>query len=163
MAGRQDFTTPRTAPQEGATLAVQNRPEIEQSITTNTSSLASGNSETVEIYAPAGSVYRVIGMLLNAEKDADAAGGAHRFVVETAGQVRMLRGESAHTEAVRFDNGTWDIANNDQSPADGDVQTALQALTATENEPISIKYINDLDVPQEESRTYRFAFEEVGY
>jgi len=165
MPGRPDFSQPGTDG-GGQTVAMQSRPEIVNIDESTTDSVASGTVERIDIYAPTGSVWNLLGAYMTAPdpSSSGATTGDHTILCETAGQVRFLRGVSEYNERVSFDNGHWKRANKTEEPdSAGGQQTAIQAARADENKPLTIKYLNDTDSSQDGERKRRFTFEEVSY
>lgn len=162
MAGRQDFTTPPTNPASGGTVAVQERPEVKEVNGDQTANLAAGSTQTTEVYAPAGGIYRVKGLNLRADGPGGTT-GTHQFRIEQE-SVKHLTGSSLYSSLLQFQRSYFRAAdNNVDPPTDRHVYDALTSATATENKPVRIPYYNNSDATQTATRTIRLIVEEVGY
>lgn len=149
----------------GQTVAVTQRPELERLNLDQTSSVASGSSQTTSIYAPAGSVYSVQDLALDCHPDGNASSGSHLFrVFPLGGALQSLQGQSDNTLGVKFAWGYWVEGNQKKEPTDPAVQN-MQAtsLKATSNASIDIQYTNNLDVAQDNKRVIRVIVEEASY
>lgn len=163
MPGRPDFSQAGTAG-GGQTVAVTNRPEVEKLSASNTGSLAAGTKETVEFYAPTGSLYRVKNVDILAIAYANATSGTHRFTINTVGTMTATYGESTYSNPVRAATGIWREANNDQAPTtESAVQGSLGSLVGTENVPIKVIYQNDTDAARDRERRYDLIVLEESY
>ncbi|POG56682.1 hypothetical protein [Haloferax marisrubri] len=163
MPGRAPWGQAGTK-ESGETLAVNNRPKVLRKDLTQTSTLTAGESETVELYAPSGSVYTVKGAALIAKPPSGATGGTHFFQVESLGKVAVLLGRSDYTAQVKWNNGHFFTANQTMEPAEE--SAAIQSFygsMATADEPVRVEYYNNLDVDQTNERTIEFLIEEVSY
>lgn len=147
----------------GETVAVSNRPEI--NLIQNSSSTtvaASGGAETIEVYAPTGSVYQAFGMHLEVGSTGGSTGADHLFDVTTQSK-GGTQGRSDAQNAIKWNHGEWQTAD---TPIPSDPTAAYQAmdnLRATENGPIRILYKNLTDASQTKTRTMDLLFEEVSY
>lgn len=161
--GRPQFAQPGTNG-GGQTVAVQSRPEVTNVVQKKTSSLASGSSETIEFYAPTGSVYNVKAMKLKANQDNQWTAGSHLFKVSPVGAFDVLKGQSGYQNSLIFFRSHWASANEAKNPPDGAAQLlAVQGLQATENSPIRVQYKNDADLAQDNERVYKFVVTEESY
>lgn len=146
----------------GQTVAVSNRPEIEYLSHEITATDGPGSSSEVEIYAPQGSVYRVLNMFLNGPIISAATTGNHRFRVYS--NQRALVGYSAYTSPIVWRYGSWETADSQQSPKDSVVQSRQMAnLVATDSTPIRIQYYNNTDADQTNSRNINLTVREDTY
>lgn len=163
MAGRPDFTTPGSGG-SGQTVATTSRPEVTHISQSNTASVAAGTSETVEIYAPVGSIYRVLSMDLSVAADATATTGDHQFKVQDSHPISVLLGRSSGTTALIWRYGTWRSADLDKRPTDAVVALEqLFRMTATENAPIRVQYTNNTDAAQDNTRRTKMTMQEDSY
>lgn len=163
MPGRPPWSQPGTEG-GGQTVATQERPEVSSVIESSSTQLASGDRENFNFYAPAGSIYRVKAMKLDCAVPSGAANGSHRFTVRPLGQMISLWGESDYTERVQWEYSHWYYANYKKLPPDGSAAIEqLNQLVATENSPIEVEYVNNLDVATSQNRRIQFVFEEMSY
>lgn len=163
MAGRPDFSTPGTMG-SGQTIAVSNRPELRTVDATQTGTLASGETEVTEVYAPTGSIYDSFNIFVRVDNPSSAASGNHYVYVETSGNVRSLFGKSDYATWVRFQHSAWMDANLEVWPTDeAAAMLAVGALKASENQPVRFSYNNQTDVEQPNDRIYKIAVEEQQY
>lgn len=160
--GRPQFSQAGTAG-GGQHIAVNNRPEMVAITSENTASIAAGTNESVEIYAPTGSVYRAQAMQITVPSPGGSS-GSHSAIVYPMGHINVTAGGSGPASDLKFANMEWAIANDRQDPSDGASQSMIaQNLTATENAPLEILYKNNTDVSQDNSRDYYFVMEEQSY
>lgn len=95
MAGGPPWAT-RGTKGSGETVATSHRPTIVSVDKGQSGSVASGAKEQVDVFAPSGSVYYLIGMKLEAQEDGDASSGTHGFKAHPAGSsMGTLWGKSA--------------------------------------------------------------------
>lgn len=161
MPGRPDFSNPGTQG-SGQAMAVQNRPTISNVSSTQTTSVASSTTETVDIYAPSGATYRVLNMQLKVPADATATTGTHEIGVKPFGAFDVMWGESTYAADVWFTRSHWFSADSQTMPASEDATIdAMASLGATENGALQIYYRNSTDAAQDNNREYTFMFEEV--
>lgn len=164
MSGREEFTTPPTSAssQSGGTVAVSNRPEVRNVTRRQTNTVPAGSVEAIQIFAPIGSNYNLRAVFVLAR--ATGGSGTHGWIIENAGQVRFLNVKSSASDNARFDNGHAATATDtEQPPSPAAQQIAIQNARATENKPLTIKYLNDTDADQTQDRKIRLMFEEVSY
>lgn len=165
MPGRPDFSQAGSEG-SGQTVAVTERPELKTVTANQTGSVSKGTEEVVELYAPAGSVYEVFNLLLVASADADAAAGNHVFEAAPMNGRNALRGGSNFDTDLDFRAGVFLTADDASAtfPQNATSQTMMmQALRATENNPLVFRYENNLDVAQENQRNIEMQVEEVSY
>lgn len=146
----------------GQTVATTNRPELKAANLDQSTTVGSGDQENIEVYAPTGSIYRVVGMLI----DIDGISGAtsyHRCELKSVGNSTILKGRSGATDPVEFFGSTWQSATNVAQPGTGDCSGAVRCLRATESSPLTVFYYNGTDSSQSNSRRYRLTFEEESY
>lgn len=161
--GRPQFAQQGTRG-SGDTVAVSDRPEITNVDASTSSSIASGNSEQTEIYAPTGSLYFPMAMWIRCDADADATTGNHQFIVRTSGNVKVGKGRSTYNTAINYQHQHWHTADHTQYPNDEAAQAMIpERMAATENEPITIGYYNNTDVAQENNRRRQLTMKEVTY
>lgn len=147
----------------GQTLAMTRRPELDPIKIERTEPVAPGESESVEIYAPEDSTYRVVSLYLQAPPISGAS-GEHRIVVNATTGRDILQGESDSETAVRFKAGHWHAASEDQQPPSTAAQErSLDRLQASPEHPIEIQYHNNTDDEQTDARNYEVAVEEATY
>lgn len=163
MSGRQDFTTPPTAPAKGQTLAINERPELSAIDVSQTSTLAAGSNQQTAIYAPSGSIYRVLSMELDAPSPGGTTGN-HAFAVRPMDHTPNLYGDAPYTDRLAWVRMHWFSAANASHPPDGGaaVESVLN-LRATENAPILVQYNNGTDADQLDTRTIKLVVEEMSY
>lgn len=148
----------------GQTVAVSNRPEIENVNATTTGSLASGSVDQAEIYAPTGSVYFPVALFVRCATDATATSGYHTYILRTSGNVKVGRGRSNYNTDINYQHQSWLAADKTAYPSDGAAQAMIpERMVATENQPIKIGYYNDTDVAQDNDRQRQFTMKEVMY
>lgn len=148
----------------GQTVAINDRPAIKQVDKDQSGDVGQGNTEVVDIFAPSGSLYKVSSMFLKAPADADWTSGSHDFrVISTQGQKVML-GKSTYQDRLEWNFSNWIKATSSKTPSDNAATLmALHNVKATESESIRVKYNNNADAAQENTRNIRFEFEEVTY
>lgn len=160
--GRPDFSAPGTQG-SGQVVAVSDRPEIKSLNASNGGTVASGNTEVTEIYAPTGSTYTVRSLELVVTADIDATTGSHRWDIRPMGHIGTLLGKSNYNTSLVFVRNHWETADLKDQPPTGETVAAVQALKATENSPLQIRYDNDTDVAQENDRKIKAIVEEASY
>ena len=157
--GRPDFSTAGTG--SSSTVAVESKPTITMIDASQSSTVAPGDREIVEIFSPEGAQYQLTSMQLRVEPT-EGANGDHSIVVTTAGWVSVLVGRAFPNGRVHWDRSTWQSAGRLTRPSSEAAQLrAAQSLRATPDDPIRIVYRNDTDSEQTDERTYLFVVEEV--
>ena len=163
MPGRPDFSQAGTQG-GGQTVAITERPEIQILDLDQTGDVSSGQLETIEVFAPTGSVYTVQQMFLKAPAISGATGTAHIMYIGNTPKLNATRGDANPTSELMFRNGHWDKADVDKQPPDpAAVTLSLQTVTATENRPLKITYYNLTDNTQTSKRTIRLTVKEASY
>lgn len=168
MAGRPDFSTPGTRG-SGDTVAVSERPEIDQLDLTQTTTVNAGATETIELYAPTGSIYEPIDLriMVPPVEDSDgntATGGGHIMRVRANPDFSSLYGRSSYDTALRFQYGSWFTADQSKYPAsDAIAREQMNAQIATENSPLRFEYFNDSDAAQAQNRAILLTVKEMSY
>jgi len=148
----------------GQTIAVNDRPELDQVEVRQTSTLGSDSTATTEIYAPEGSVYRILAMRILAPAPSGAGSGDHYIKLNTLGEVGVLFGSIGYDTDLWFTNSQWQNTMDEDYPnGAGETLEALQSLTATDDSPVSIVYRNRTDVDQTQTREVDLVVEEVTY
>jgi hypothetical protein len=163
MSGRPDFSTAGSQG-SGQTMAITQRPELSFIETINNDTISAGGSETVEVYAPVGSIYNVKLARVYCIAPSGTSGN-HSFKIQSVGNsMTAIYGESTSGSELNFNYSQWVAADSTQQPSDSAAQ-ALQEkkLMATENNPITTTYNNDSDGEQTNNRVYRFVVEEASY
>lgn len=165
MPGRPDFSQPGSQG-SGQKVSVTERPELKLLDYYTTTSLASGSSERWEVYAPTGSVYRVLTAFIFAHDPAGsgATTGSHSAQIRSMDSLGVLYGQSNYNTNLKYDRLTWQTADlADQPKTEAGAAEAERSLRATENNPFVVKYTNDSDVATTEQRDFRIIAEEVSY
>lgn len=147
----------------GQTVAVNERPEVKVQEFDQTTDLAAGASETVEVYPPKGAIWTMNGMRLRAKGIGAATTGNHRFVLRhtTSPPITATYGEASYNNEVMFGNSNWTKASA-SDPSDAKAQAeAVKAIRATENHPFIFEYQNDTDATQTKKRVYQLSVDEV--
>lgn len=163
MAGRPDFSAAGSQG-SGQTLAMTSRPEVKVIREEQTTSLAAGSVETVEIYAPAGSVYNVLQLAIRAPVPGTAGAGDHTFRMKSGIQGRsQMVGTSDFSTDLNY-NYSHFVTVTTATPSNEVIQAGIQErLRATENTPLRFDYANNLDVANANTREYYLVVEEVSY
>lgn len=160
--GRPEFSTPGTQG-GGQSVSVMDRPEISMLESYNSTSLASGNKEMVEFFAPSGSVYEAVAMRLVCRPNGAATAGDHYFRVWTLGDVQITYGANGYSGQLLFNDGTWRSSSGNQPTTEAGLIAGVQSLRATENTPMRIEYENATDAAQTETREIQIVVEERSY
>lgn len=147
----------------GQTVAVNNRPEIVYKELTQTDPVPAGSTESVELYAPPGSVYEVLQMRIHVNSDADATTGSHKYVLDSAGEIFTILGSNNHDGELRFERGWWRSGGTNQPDDRAAMQQAMQSLRADENQPIKFRYQNETDAAMENDRQIQVVVLEESY
>lgn len=116
------------------------------------SSLASGASETVEVYPPAGSQYITETMKVYIGPENDAASGDHKLMLKTWGNENVVWGDAAFDGTIEYNASGWKNYRNAQPTDPVAVQQAINLAFANENNPITIQHDNNTDVTYDETR-----------
>lgn len=163
MPGRPDFSQAGSEG-SGQTMAVNERPELANLDASATDSVAAGNREVTEIYAPSGSLYKIVALDISVKPDADATTGDNRVMVRPMDQLAVLQGQESFDSRLRFARSHWEGASISAQPPSAAAQTqAVQSIKATENAPIVFWYDNNTDAAMENQRRYLLVVEEVSY
>lgn len=163
MPGRPEFSQPGTEG-GGQTVAVQQRPEIGFQELSQSSTLASGTDELVEVYAPEGMVYnlRFLQFRVGENTGAGATSGNH-LITPREDTLAFLRGKSSHDQSLEFSRNQWTSANSEKQPTGAAAVQAIQVARATATEPIVLRYKNGTDAEQPNSRDWTIQYDEVSY
>jgi hypothetical protein len=164
MPGRPEFSQAGTNG-GGQKVAVSNRPEIEKITVEKNTTIPADGDESVEIYAPPGSIYEVITPYLFAPGPGGTS-GTHQMNIRGASlpNGQAIRATSEFGDDLRFQFSTWVTASNGTFPTTEMASLkAFQSIVATEDEPILIQYSNETDSPQESRRNYNFTVREQSY
>lgn len=162
MPGREDFTTPKT----GGTQRVVtvDRPELKQVQNDQITNVAAGGSEKTQIYAPVGAIYEVASMHLQASSIGTATSGSHSMGVRPMDVMGTMFGKSPYNTNVIFNNSHWQSATStDMPPTAAAAYEAMRGLSATENAPVVVTYLNNTDASQTSNRTVNFIMRERSY
>lgn len=164
MSGGKPWATRGTRGSE-ETLAVNDRPEFETKDVTQTSDVASGGTEVVEVYAPTDSLYRLLWMDVKVQPPGSATANDHRMEVKPADPgPQGLIGFSDYQTKIEFNNRVWQSANSYQQPSNEAAQGAnVAALRASNSLPLTFKYSNNTDVTQSNQRRIRLVLERSDY
>lgn len=152
----------------GQTVAVTNRPEIEE-IHAGVDDPIAGNGtvEVTEIYAPTGSVYNVLNAQIRARNPDAATEGTHRFIIESISNAfGVTQCRASYTDTLWFRWNNWMRPDSPLAlypdPDRVSPMDAIQVLKATENAPIRIQYENNTDAENDDN-VQMFLVEEVTY
>jgi hypothetical protein len=164
MSGRPDFTTPGTQ-ESGQHVATQNRPDIRTAEPADAGNLAASSGERIEIYAPAESVYNVVGLKIDVPSIGNATSGNHYVYVKVGinPQVNLLYGNSDYNQEISYDRSHWRFAKRADPPDTAAQQEVISRLKATESMPMAFRYYNNSDATQAGDRSYQVVTEEVSY
>lgn len=158
--GRPQFVTPRTGGTER--LASSDRPEYTALTETQTGDVLSGNTESVTVTAPTGSIYRLRALRHRVAGIAGATGD-HKLVTKPLNHVVALDGQSAGTGEINLQGLVWRTADTPH-PATEDAQaTSLKGLAATDTSGILFRYANNTDSTQTGDRTILAVMREDSY
>lgn len=162
--GRPQFAQPGTSG-GGQTVAVTDRPELDTLNVDQSGSLASGATETVDVFAPTGSVYELQAAQMKVNPDGTATSGTHQLQVRPMGaSIPLIYGKSGYTTAVSWWRGYWESAGQTAAPPDDAAAVMnLQQAKATENAPFQLSYTNNTDAAQDNDRIYRLFVREDSY
>lgn len=154
MTGRPDFSQPGSSG-SGQTVAVNARPELVHIDLTQTGSVASGGSESVDVFAPSGSMYTLDHMRVLVRADATATTGSHDVSVTPLNKLRALYGASTYNVDLAFGEGNWNSADSGQRPSGAEAQQRqMHHISGDENNPIRFVYDNESDAAQDNDREY---------
>jgi len=139
--------------------------EVEKVDASVSGNVAVGGSEDTLITAPVGWIYRVRALRLRALPPAGATGGTHTvFVMVTVGALSfsLLRGESGFAKDVFFSVNSWVKATLGAQPPGAAAQlAAVGQILINDSEPLVIRYTNNTDAIQTNTRELTFLFEKV--
>lgn len=157
--GRPQFAASGTN-KSGEKVAVSDRPDVKESDQTQSGSVASGATESVDVFAPTDTIWRVVAFKTIINADADATSGTHKLRIDAFG-IQYLSGKSNHSSSIVFNKGRWENADSNQAPS-GNVeqQAQMRALRADEDSAITLAYDNNTDAAQENNRQHKLIVEE---
>ena len=163
MPGGKQFATPGTKG-SGEKVAVSERPEVLNIEADSANSIASGDSYTVDVFAPTGSIYQVFGLVAVGPTDNNETAGYHRWRIQDVTNYAQLDFESDYTEAVAYDRSHIRVANQKQLPSTEIAQqNQVHQMRATEDSAISLVYDNETDTSTGRSVVVRLAVQEDSY
>ena len=163
MPGRPDFSQAGSQG-SGQVVATTDRPELVSISQVETSDLPAGTTETVDIFAPSGSIYRPLNVDLSVASPSGSSNGIHQLTLNSLDAVTATFAESNHGDDLRLTTGKWRKATSKKEPTtESAIRASIESLVATENSPIKILYLNDTDVVQAKDRSYEFVMQEDTY
>lgn len=150
MSRPQFETVVAQAPRKALAVSSQNK----------ATALASGNSETVYVYAPSGYIATLKNLYLNMPKPTGAASGSHSvYVGYTGGAGDLMYGSSGYATDLSFDYQGWYIADNQKIPSDVNVVAKLlQSITFDSTIGLVFTYSNASNVSQNNTRNYSVSY-----
>jgi len=162
--GRPQFANPGSKGALDEKVRVANRPEVSNITVENTDSVASGGTETIEFFAPSGSIYRVRALKMDVPSVGSATTGTQRFALFPMGAWAVMWGEGTYNNRTSFDRGYWWNADSISDPPTAAAQQAVvESALASENSPLEVKYKNDTDASQSGRRSVQLVVEEESY
>lgn len=148
----------------GEHIAVQERPSLVSLNLDQTTSLASGGVEKVEVYAPSGSVYRLTNTRIVIPADGTWTTGDHTLQFRSVGGRQVLHGRSDYATKIQFQFAEWVSANVQKWPTTAAAQQqVLSSVSADENNALVLQYHNDADAAQDNAREIELILDEVSY
>lgn len=158
--GRPQFSIQRSRG-DPKPVAVSKRTPPKPADHTQSDSVAAGNTETVEIYAPSGSIYEVNNLKTQAPAPGSATTGDHQISMKSQGVPRLF-GKANYNSALKFEYYQWELADQRGEPPSGTPSvTAVTDAWADENNPITFIYQNNTDASNSNDRMYALAIKEV--
>ena len=117
--------------------------------------------EDTYISPPIGKLWKILNMFLYCRNPLGATFGEHTYVIKS-GTINIVMGESVFGSNLLWDYCGWEIANSSQKPgASIDAQYALNNIYLTNDNKLTIKYINNTDATQVEARDIRVSVKET--
>jgi hypothetical protein len=167
MSGRPDFTTPGSGG-SGQRVSVSNRPEIKVIDATATGTVSAGESENISVFAPSGSVYKVVNVYMQAPGIGSATTGDHGLSIRGSNMAngQATVGRSSYGDEVRYQYSSWQsstLGGFPQPETEPTTLLAVQSVRATENKEIRVKYTNFTDADQTGDRSVMLLVEEESY
>lgn len=163
VPGRAPWSTAGTRGSR-ETVSVQDNPDMVTVSETMDDDLGAGESQSLNIFAPEGSNYRVVAMRLRADGPPEATQGYHRFSLRPMGAFFTVTGQSTFDERLFWVRSHWYDANDGQDPPESTAQQlALQSLRASSEKRLSVLYQNQTDAVQTNTREFDFIMERVSY
>jgi len=122
-----------------------------------TASLASNANETVNVRAPSGYIYELVGLYLAVLPPDGATSGTHEFYVYTeAAGVTLLLGESNYNSMLSYDYNHWRNADvTALPPSDISQLMIIRGVRLDNSTGVGVRYRNLTDVSQNKERLIR--------
>ncbi|MDS0243960.1 MULTISPECIES: hypothetical protein, partial [unclassified Haloferax] len=121
---------------------------------------------SVQIFAPSGTIWRVVGASAHVPAPENSSGtaatsGDHTLYFRNLGgkwYEAALEGKSSYGNPLRLANGNWYNADRNQKPNDGGAQLAqMQSFRLSSEDPLTVSYRNDTDMTQSQTRSIALA------
>ncbi|WP_430639196.1 hypothetical protein [Haloferax volcanii] len=169
MPGRPPWSTPGTRDgneRVASEITTFKQLDTKRKTYNQTGDVAIGEEESVQIYAPSGAIWRVVGVSVHIYPPENSSGtaatsGDHTLYFRNLGgewYEAALEGKSHYDSPLRLANGNWYNADKKQKPNDGGAQLAqMRSFRLTSDDPLTVSYRNDTDVTQTQTRNIALA------
>jgi hypothetical protein len=128
-----------------------------------TGTIPAGDQETVTLKAPSGSIFEVLGGLLDADLVGSGATGSHRLLVQSeTGFITFLEGKSTGDTNLEYQSGHWRTATTQALPqSPGDQTAAIRGIRIDSTSGLNFRYKNNTDGDQTNTRVYRIMVRQI--
>lgn len=121
-----------------------------------------GASETVNIVAPAGYLYRILTMMLSCASPGGTSSGNHSFTVESEVEdIELMYINGAHNTTISYTRQRM-VGSIDEHPYGDDAQVkAPRGFLIDSSNGLDVIYYNNTDVNQANTRTIKLWVEKI--
>ena len=127
-----------------------------------TTTVLAGQTEDISVTPPTGKIYNLISAYLRCSPPTGATSGKHRFEIFSMNIAGVgIYAESDYATEVKVANNCIKTANVDKMPdTTGDISGAFRTIFGTNSNPFTIKYYNNTDADQSNTRYIRLIVEQ---
>jgi hypothetical protein len=147
-----------------AELSVQQQKQVTTISADQTATVSAGNNQDTLIKAPSGSTISVVAASIRAPAPSGASSGRHQ--VQLSGPdaaIRYLTAGSDFGDQIFIRESVIDTATGRVRPGTDAAQAStIRALTADDTQGLNIRYQNDTDVDQTQTRRIRLVTVQEG-
>lgn len=117
--------------------------------------------EDTYISPPTGKLWKILNVFLYCRNPLGAAFGVHSYTL-TSGEINIMLGESVFGSNLLWDYCGWETADSKQKPDTNiGAQYALNNIYLTDDNQLTVRYINNTDATQVEARDIRISVKET--
>jgi hypothetical protein len=126
----------------------------------STGTVPAGSNESVDMYAPDGTIANVLAMYLNANPPAGATTGTHSFDVlaGTAQVINYMSGTSVFSSKVEYKYNEFSTADSQKLPVSNEPLSVLRNIYFDSRLGLRFVYTNQTNAIQSGQRKYQIIY-----